>query len=280
MSKHTKCVVYGAMLAATAFVLTLVTRLQIFPSASFLEYEAGDVPLFLSAVILGPWTGLLITAVACVLQGITISASSGIIGIIMHFLSTGSFVLVAGLIAKRRTALRVIPAYLCGASTMVLIMIPLNLILTPVFMIKGNVFSAAAQNAVAVAKATFTLPDGIMKFVSIGVCAAAFVLCFMLVQCFMRKKDENGKTTHTALNIVVGIVAGLVYALLALLLMNLIFSDIAFEPGVGMVYGLMFTTLIPFNVIKAFANAFIAGILYALLAKHIKLDVTKSTIKD
>ena len=100
MSVHTKRVVYGAMLAATAFVLTLVTRLQIFPSASFLEYEAGDVPLFLSAVILGPWTGLLITAVACVLQGITISASSGIIGIIMHFLSTGSFVLVAGLRQK------------------------------------------------------------------------------------------------------------------------------------------------------------------------------------
>ncbi len=280
MSIHTKRVVYGAMLAATAFVLTLVTRLQIFPSAGFLEYEAGDVPLFLGAVMLGPWTGLLITAVTCVLQGITISASSGIIGIIMHFLSTGSFVLVAGLIAKRRTTLRMIPAYLCGASTMVLIMIPLNLILTPVFMIKGNVFSVAAQNAALVAKATFNLPDGIMKLVSIGVCAVTFALCFMLVQYFMRKKDENGKTAHTVLNIVVGIVAGLVYASLALLLVNLIFSDITFESGIGVVYGLMFTTLIPFNVIKAFANALLAGILYALLAKHIKLDVTKSTIKD
>lgn len=280
MSIHTKRIVYGAMLAATAFVLTLVTRLQIFPSASFLEYEAGDVPLFLSSVMLGPWTGLLITAVACILQGITISASSGIIGIIMHFLSTGSFVLVAGLIAKRRTATRIIPAFLCGASTMVLIMIPLNLILTPVFMEKGNVFSVAAQNAVAVAKATFTLPSGIMKLVSIGVCVAVFALCFVLVEVFMRKKDEDGKTAHRALNIVVGIALGLIYALLALLLMNLIFADIAFESGTKMVYGLMFTTLIPFNVIKAFANALFAGILYALLAKHIKLDVTKSTIKD
>lgn len=280
MSIRTKRIVYGAMLAATAFVLTLVTRLQIFPSASFLEYEAGDVPLFLGAVMLGPWTGLLITAVACVLQGMTISASSGIIGVIMHFLSTGSFVLVAGLIAKKRAALRVIPAYICGALTMVLVMIPLNLILTPVFMSEGNVFSAAAQNAAAVAKATFTLPDGIMKLVSIGVCAVTFALCFTLVQIFMNEKDEHGKRAHTPLNIVIGVIAGLLYALLALLLMNLIFSDIQFEPGVGMVYGLMFTTLIPFNVIKAFANALLAGILYALLAKHIKLDVTKSSIKN
>ena len=45
---------------------------------------------------------MVLTAAVCVVQGITVSAQSGIIGIVMHFLATGSLVLVAGLIYKRK----------------------------------------------------------------------------------------------------------------------------------------------------------------------------------
>ena len=64
----------------------------------------------------------------------TVSASSGIYGIIMHIIATGTFVLVAGfLYQKHKTKKGALLALLCGVVAWGLIMMPANLIITPIF---------------------------------------------------------------------------------------------------------------------------------------------------
>ena len=79
--------------------------------------------------------GLGLTVVTSVIQGITVSAHSGLYGIIMHILATGSFVLVAGLFyGKGKSKKRAIIALAAGSVTMVVMMFFANLIITPLFM--------------------------------------------------------------------------------------------------------------------------------------------------
>ena len=68
------------------------------------------------------------------LRRLTVSASGGIYGIIMHIIATGTFVLVAGfLYQKHKTKKGALIALLCGVVAWGLIMMPANLIITPIF---------------------------------------------------------------------------------------------------------------------------------------------------
>lgn len=123
-----------AVMSAMSIVLMVLIRIP-FPTAPFLEYDPADIPIFISTFLFGPWWGLLMTAVVSVIQGITVSASSGIIGIIMHFTATGGFVLTAGLIYKRGKSLkRAIIALILGALVQTALMVLMNLLFTPIFM--------------------------------------------------------------------------------------------------------------------------------------------------
>jgi riboflavin transporter FmnP len=122
------------LLAALSLLMMLI-RFPLF--LPFLEYDMADVPIFIGTFLYGPWWGLLLTGVVCVLQGITISAGSGIIGILMHFFATGGFVVVAGLIyqnQKFHSFKGALMALVCGSVTMILLMVPLNLLFTGYFM--------------------------------------------------------------------------------------------------------------------------------------------------
>ena len=127
-------IAYVGILSAISIVFALLIRFPIFPSAPFLEYDAADVPILICTFMYGPWTGLLMTGIVCVLQGVTVSASSGIIGIAMHFFATGSYVITAGLIYRRFHTLRgALIALLSGIVVWTVVMIPLNLIFTPLY---------------------------------------------------------------------------------------------------------------------------------------------------
>ncbi len=132
MSARIDRVVKLGMLTALSLVMMLI-RFPLF--LPFLEYDMADVPILIGTFLFGPWYGLLLTLAVCVLQGVTVSAASGLVGILMHFFATGGFVVVAGLIyRKRHTFKGALLALLCGALTMILLMIPLNLVFTGYFM--------------------------------------------------------------------------------------------------------------------------------------------------
>ncbi len=134
------------LMSALAVVLVMLIHFPLFPAVPFLEYDLGDIPLFLLSALCGPWYALAATAVTCVVQGVTVSASSGWVGIVMHFFSTGSFILVQSLILHRLqcfsktkdltqiTRCRLWTSTVGGILAMVGAMALWNLLFTPFFM--------------------------------------------------------------------------------------------------------------------------------------------------
>ena len=123
------------ILGALAVLLVSIIHFPIFIAAPFLEYDPADIPILIGTFLFGPLSGFLQTVVASFVQGFTVSASSGIIGVVMHIVSTGTFVLIAGNIYRiDKTRKNAVIALLCGAIGMALVMTLWNLLLTPVFM--------------------------------------------------------------------------------------------------------------------------------------------------
>ena len=124
-----------SMLAALAVVLVAFIHFPLIPAAPFLEYDPADVPILIGTFLYGPWVGLGLTVVVSVIQGVTVSAASGPIGILMHILATGAFVALAGVIYRRRHTRRGALAALCaGAVARTLVMCACNLVFTPLFL--------------------------------------------------------------------------------------------------------------------------------------------------
>ncbi len=133
----TKKLVLISLFTAISVVLLMVPflRFPLIPAAAFLEYDAMDVPILIGGFALGPAAGFLITALAAIVQGFTVSSSSGLYGIIMHFIATGAFVGVSAAIYKKnRSVKKLIVALVCGALSMTAVMIPANIFITPLFM--------------------------------------------------------------------------------------------------------------------------------------------------
>lgn len=123
------------MLVAISIVLVSLIHFPVFPAVPFLEYDPADIPILIGTFAFGPVAGLLLTLVTCVIQGVTVSAASGIYGILMHVIATGTFVIVAGTIYSRhKTKKSAIIALALGTLAMAAIMVPSNLFITPYFM--------------------------------------------------------------------------------------------------------------------------------------------------
>ena len=132
--KTVKMVKMGVMVAISVAMVYLV-HFPIFPAVPFLEYDPADIPILIGTFAFGPLGGLVMTVVTSVIQGLTVSAQSGPYGIIMHIIATGTFVLVAGLIYRNhKSKKKAIIALIAGVLAMTAIMLPANLIITPIFM--------------------------------------------------------------------------------------------------------------------------------------------------
>lgn len=124
-----------AALTAISIILVALIHFPIFPAAAYLEYDPADIPILIGTFAFGPMAGIMITIVAALIQGITVSAASGIYGIIMHILATGTYVIVAGNIFKRiKKKSGIIIALVFGTISMAIVMCAANLIVTPIFL--------------------------------------------------------------------------------------------------------------------------------------------------
>jgi len=124
-----------AILAALSVVLVFLIHFPIFPQAVFLEYDPADIPILIATFAYGPLAGIAVAIVAAVVQGLTVSAQSGLYGILMHIISTGTYVLVAGFIYRfKRSHIGAVISLVCGVLTSAAVMVAANLIITPIFM--------------------------------------------------------------------------------------------------------------------------------------------------
>lgn len=128
-----------SMLAAISIALLYIIPLwSIIPSAPYLQYDTADIPVLVGTMIFGPWSGLMILTAVCLIQGLTISAGSGWVGIVMHLCASGAFVIVAGLVYRlgckaKKELVGLICGLVLGGVVMTALMIPLNLVLTVKF---------------------------------------------------------------------------------------------------------------------------------------------------
>ena len=75
------------------------------------------------------------TVVTAVVQGLTVSAGSGLYGILMHMIATGVLVLVSGMIYNRKkTKATAVFGLTAGMAAMAVVMVGANLLITPMFM--------------------------------------------------------------------------------------------------------------------------------------------------
>ena len=124
-----------AVLGAISVVLVWLIHFPIFPAVAFLEYDPADIAILICGFSFGPVAGICVTIVAAIIQGLTVSASSGIYGVVMHIIATSAFVLTSAIIyRKHKTKKTAIIAICFGVLAMTIVMIPANLFITPFFM--------------------------------------------------------------------------------------------------------------------------------------------------
>ena len=146
-SEKIRKLVTMAMLAALSIVLVYVVHFPIFPAAPFLEYDPADIPILIGTFAYGPVAGIILTVVVSVIQGMTVSASSGFMGIAMHIFATSILVLVAGNIYRlKHTKKGAVIALICGVAAMTAGMVVFNYFITPYF-ITPDIADAAAVAA-------------------------------------------------------------------------------------------------------------------------------------
>lgn len=146
----------AAVLAALSIVLMITVRFSIFPSAPFYEMEFSDLPILICSAVLGPFYAIVSLFVVCLIQTLTVSASSGIIGFLMHFLSSGLMILTMYFLKKHIKGIKgIVISAVLGVVVVVLVMIPMNMWLTSEFMnlavsdfLKGFLGVCVAFNAI------------------------------------------------------------------------------------------------------------------------------------
>lgn len=133
-NKTLKVVKMGVMVAISVALVYLI-HFPIFPAVSFLEYDPADIPILIGTFAFGPLAGLVLTLVTSVVQGLTVSAGSGLYGILMHVIATGVLVAVSGGIYRRnKTRKKAAVGLVCGMAAMAVVMMGANMVITPMFM--------------------------------------------------------------------------------------------------------------------------------------------------
>ena len=133
-NKTLRVVKMGVMVAISVALVYLI-HFPIFPAVAFLEYDPADIPILIGTFAFGPLAGLVLTLVTSVVQGLTVSAGSGLYGILMHVIATGVLVAVSGGIYRRnKTRKTAAIGLVCGMAAMAVVMMGANMVITPIFM--------------------------------------------------------------------------------------------------------------------------------------------------
>lgn len=123
----------ASVLAALSLVLMATIRFPLF--TAFYEMEFSDFPLLVCSAVLGPAYSIVALFVVCLVQTLTVSAQSGFIGFVMHFVSSALMILVVNAIRNKINGTKgVVFSGLAGVVVMTIIMIPMNIWLTSSFM--------------------------------------------------------------------------------------------------------------------------------------------------
>ena len=208
----TKRVAMVAMFCALTYASMFVVKIPV----QFLDLDIKDSLIVLCGLLFGPVSAAIISIVVPLLQFITIS-STGWYGLIMNFLSSFFFSVVASVIYKyKKNFYGAILALVCGALSMTAVMMIANLLITPFYMTQVmNIPMSTADVAEMIP--ALLLPFNLTK----GILNAAIVLLFYKPISNAMKKtgiirqdiNVSKNTIFSTKNIVISIIAVLVIVL-------------------------------------------------------------------
>ncbi len=217
--KRLKAVLCMAMLSALAVAADIFLRIP--GIGGFLTYEPKDVILTIGAFIFGPVQGLVMSLVVCLIEMVTVS-STGLIGLLMNFLSSGVFVGISAVIYWRKKTLgRAIIGLIAGSLSMLVVMLLWNYILTPIFM-------GIEREAVLELFVPLLIPFNLLKA---ALNSALILLLYKGVVTALRKShlieerksnDTEHKKTNTVLIICVSALMVITLALVMLIFSGII----------------------------------------------------------
>ena len=125
LQKTVLCALFAALAFGVSFVLH-------FP-VQFLTLDFKDAIIAVGGLFLGPGAALVMSALAALLEFLTISGT-GVYGMIMNFVSSAAFSVAAALVYKyRKTFSGAIAALCAGIVSMTAMMMVANLIVTPLY---------------------------------------------------------------------------------------------------------------------------------------------------
>ncbi|MCL2836247.1 MAG: WG repeat-containing protein [Defluviitaleaceae bacterium] len=129
----TKQITLTAILSASAYVVAVIIRLTLVPTAAFLRYHPGDIFIIFGGFMFGPLTAFGMAVLVSFLELVTVSVS-GPIGMLMNVISSSSFVCVAAFIyKKKRTIWGAAIGLVIGVIFMSCTMLLWNYLVVPLF---------------------------------------------------------------------------------------------------------------------------------------------------
>ena len=180
--KDTRRLVTVSMLIALSIVLMLIIRFPIMPSATWLEYEPMDIPLLIAGLQFGPVVGIIAVIISSSIQAMTVSAMNGWVGALMHTISSSALVGVTALVyRKNKTKKGAMIGLILGALSMVIVMIPANLLIT-------TNFYGMPMDAVIASLPVAVIPFNLLKA---GInCLVTFII-YKPISNFIQKQDDR-----------------------------------------------------------------------------------------
>ncbi len=127
---NTKAITITGVFCALAYLLTFVFRFKV----SFLTFDFKDAVIALPSLIYGAPYGIVCSGIVALIEFVTVS-DTGLYGLIMNFLSSGTFALVCGLVYKyKRTLSGAILGLISSCVSVTAVMLLANIFITPFYM--------------------------------------------------------------------------------------------------------------------------------------------------
>ena len=118
-----------ALFCALAFAVMPLFRINV----GFLTFDIKDAVITIGGLLFGPWAAVIISAVTALLEFITIG-DTGPYGLLMDFVSSASFAVVASLIYRfRRDLMGAVISLLAAVFSMTAVMLCMNLLIVPLY---------------------------------------------------------------------------------------------------------------------------------------------------
>lgn len=135
---NSKRITSVGLLVALSIIVGYFIHFPVLPQAPFLLYDPASVFLLIGSFKLGPKIGLLMSFLTATLFAL-ITGQGGPYGALMNFLATGTLVFVAAQIYfLNHTKKGAILGVVIGTVAMTMVMIPANLMITPLYLGVGR----------------------------------------------------------------------------------------------------------------------------------------------